>query len=280
MSTQPLRNPHHFPNSSYVSSLDAWAANLQSVVTREEARCVYVERVVHYKASSDMEHEFLVVYARHSSGASIVLGVDRNAEEHMDQATSARYALNKVMSVSNQGSAEDKGVTAFDGVEVSHNGTADPILTRHGPSIELNTLTFASNSINTGPNLHKLTVLLLVIRTHFPSYILLKHQCYFFARAAVLSLAAVFTGVEAPHAVNYALQGTWRGAHVSLYDAGKTALQNMMLLPLIEFPVLLVPAGLFALYTTVSLYDGCSVTGPRDRLEIRSVLDMSSYALY
>jgi len=32
--------------------------------------------------------------------------------------------------------------------------------------------------------------------------------------------------------------------------------------------VLLVPAGLFALYTTVALYDGRAVSGPRDRIDI------------
>jgi len=270
MASNDTRNLHLFPTSSYVASLDAWAANLQTAATYAEACNCIIERIVHYKASSDMEHEYLVVHSRHPSGAAVVLGVDRNAEEHMDQATSARYMMNKISSVSRleRPSDEDRGLVAFDGVEVSHDGTAEPIISRHGPSIELNSISFPSNS---PPTLHNLTVLLLVIRRHFPSYILLRHQCYFFARAALLSLCNIFSGIESPHPENYALQGTWRGAHVSLYAAGKTALQNMLLLPLAEFPMLLVPAGLFALYSTVSLYDGHSITGPRDRLEIRCV---------
>ena len=63
---------------------------------------------------------------------------------------------------------------------------------------------------------------------------------------------------------------TWRGVHVSLYSAGRAALQNMLLLPLIEFPALIVPAGLFAAYTAVKLYDGNVVGSEVDRRRIRS----------
>jgi hypothetical protein len=62
---------------------------------------------------------------------------------------------------------------------------------------------------------------------------------------------------------------TWRGVHVSLYSAGRTALQNMLLLPLVEFPVLIVPAGFFAVYSAVKLYDGNAVVSEVDRRRIR-----------
>jgi hypothetical protein len=62
---------------------------------------------------------------------------------------------------------------------------------------------------------------------------------------------------------------TWRGVHVSLYSAGRTALENMLLLPLVEFPALIVPAGLFAVYSTVKLYDGNAVGSEVDRRRIR-----------
>lgn len=62
---------------------------------------------------------------------------------------------------------------------------------------------------------------------------------------------------------------TWRGVHISLYSAGRTALQNMLLLPLVEFPALIVPAGLFALYSAVKLYDGNVVGDEVDRRRIR-----------
>jgi len=61
---------------------------------------------------------------------------------------------------------------------------------------------------------------------------------------------------------------TWRGVHVSLYSAGRTALENMLLLPLFEFPALIVPAGLFAVYSTVKLYDGNVVGSEVDRRRI------------
>lgn len=274
-----MRNSLLFPRSAHVHSLDAWSDRLRAPDTYEDAARCAIESITHYKASSDMEHEYLVVHARHSSGSAVVLSVDRNAEEDMGQATSSRYALNAILSYPSSGSdtaAKDQnaGISAFDGVEVSVDGTPQPIIARHGPSIELNTLVLSSSiddESTPGVNLHQLTVLLFVIRSHFPSYILLQHQCYFFARATVLSMSSIFKGKETPHPENYALQGTWRGAHVSLFAAGKTALQNMAILPLLEFPMLLVPAGIFALYTTLSLYDGHSVKGPRDRMDIRPV---------
>jgi hypothetical protein len=45
----------------------------------------------------------------------------------------------------------------------------------------------------------------------------------------------------------------------------------MLLLPLADFPVLLVPAGLFAMYSAVKLYDGNVVESEVDRRRIRSV---------
>jgi hypothetical protein len=56
---------------------------------------------------------------------------------------------------------------------------------------------------------------------------------------------------------------------VSLYSAGRAALQNMLLLPLVEFPALIVPAGLFAVYSAVKVYDGNVVESEVDRRRIR-----------
>jgi hypothetical protein len=43
----------------------------------------------------------------------------------------------------------------------------------------------------------------------------------------------------------------------------------MLLLPLAEFPALIVPAGLFAVYSAVNLYDGNVVENEVDRRRIR-----------
>jgi len=53
----------------------------------------------------------------------------------------------------------------------------------------------------------------------------------------------------------------WRCVHVSLYSAGRAALQNMLLLlPLAKFPLVVVP-GLFVVYSAVKLYDWNVVEG-------------------
>ncbi|KAI0064040.1 hypothetical protein BV25DRAFT_334870 [Artomyces pyxidatus] len=266
-----------FPLTFYSASLESWAADLHASCL--EADQCFLEQIVHYKAVNDMEHEFLLVSVRHPAGSLLYLGVDRNAEEGnpeqvSDKSSSSRYILDTLMNSSSSTSTSSPSTamppvgTAFDGVQISHDGTPAPILARHGPVLPLNTLTFPRATPSTRPSLLHLSVLLLVIRADFPSYVLLKHQCYFFARSTLLCLAALFDGAEEPHPEHGALQGTWRGAHVSFYEAGKTAVQNMLLLPLVDFPVLLVPAGLFALYSAVRLYDGHTVSNTDDRRKI------------
>jgi hypothetical protein len=55
-----------FPNTFYTTPLETWAAAIQR--QSSEAKQCFLEQVLHYKALSDMEHEFLVVYASHPSG--------------------------------------------------------------------------------------------------------------------------------------------------------------------------------------------------------------------
>ena len=301
-------NRHLFPNTFYTAPLETWANAIQRLSS--EAKHCFLERVVHYKALSDMEHEFLVVYASHPSGSKIVLGVDRNAQDLATAASkrksgsasqdtdttqpstvassSARYlntlvCAKSLLQFSSSSPEEEESHLAYDGVQVSHDGTPAPILAQHGSCVPLYTITFTSTSpsltmstsnppSNLGalrpPSLLHLAILLLTIRTHFPSYALLDYQCYFFARVTCLALIDLFGGVETE--LEEGKRGaTWRGVHVSLYSAGRTALQNMLLLPLVEFPALIVPAGLFAVYSAVKLYDGNVVGSGVDRQRIR-----------
>ena len=316
------KSPHLFPDTFYKDTLETWAAAIQQLPY--EAKQCFLDQVVHYKALSDMEHEFLVIYATHPSGSQIVLSVDRNAEEDVTQAatssesqqapppagsgssatamassslsSSARYLGTLVTRFGSQPSSpnENEGSSprpAYDGVQVSHDGTPAPILAHNGPSVALSIITFTSSHTSRSPtrtasassqnpdpepshrpSLLYLSVLLLAIRTHFPSYALLQYQCYFFARATCLSLIDLFSGTET-ELEEGRRASTWRGVHVSLYSAGRAALQNMLLLPLAEFPALIVPAGLFAVYSAVKLYDGNVVENEVDRRRIRCDYD-------
>jgi len=300
-------NHHFFPNTFYTAPLETWAAAIRRLSS--EAKQCFLEQVVHYKALSDMEHEFLVVYASHPSGSKIVLGVDRNAQDLATAASkhklcpasqdtdttrpstvassSARYfntfvcARSPLLPLSSE--EEGSSHLAFDGVQVSHDGTPAPILSQQGPCVPLYTITFSSTSppftaptstsasnsdARRPPSLLHLSVLLLTIRKHFPSYTLLQYQCYFFSRVTCLALIDLFGGVETELEKDKRA-ATWRGVHVSLYSAGRTALQNMLLLPLVEFPALIVPAGLFAVYSAMKLYDGNVVASEVDRQRIR-----------
>jgi hypothetical protein len=287
------KSPHIFPDTFYSAPLDAWATAIQRIPS-EAKRCL-IEQVVHYKALSDMEHEFLVVHASHPSGSKVVLGVDRNADvltaaqqhtptELVEAAgpssslrSSARYLSTLMNFCPSSPSLPEASPQqpAYDSVQVSHDASPAPILAQHGPSVPLSTVSFSPEPAGLGratrrPSLLHLSVLLLTIRTHFPSYALLQYQCYFFARATCLALVDIFGGAEVQHEEGQKA-ATWRGVHVSLYSAGRAALQNMMLLPLAEFPVLIVPAGLFAAYSAVKLYDGNVVESDVDRRRIRCV---------
>jgi hypothetical protein len=263
-------NPHLFPNTFYTPPLETWAAAIQRLSS--EAEQCFLEEVVHCKALSDMEHEFLVVSASHPSGSKIVLGIDRNARDlataacgrtpgsaSQDTDTTqpstvasswARY-LNtlvcaKSLPPSSSTSSSKSSHLAYDGVQVSHDGTPAPILAQHGPCVPLFHITFsstsppltASTSTSTSssnsdarrpPSLLHLSVLLLTIRTRFPSYDLLRYQCYFFARATCLALTDLFGGVET-ELEDGKRAATWRGVHVFGILPGSTALQDLLLL--------------------------------------------------
>lgn len=250
------------PKKFYTGPLRTWIQGVQRSLYAEE--CL-IERIVHYKCTAGMEHEFLLVLARDAADDALVLSVDRNASEE------ARFTSRASLPPENDPSSpldspSTTAVSAYDRVEVSHESNAGCILSRHGSIIRLNTLDFSSSS---RPSIRQLSILLRVIHEEFPHYAALQHQCYWFARAVFMSLCSLFNGIEKPDQEHHDLQSTFRGAHVSLYEASTTAVQNMMLLPLLEFPLLLIPASMVAMYTTFNLYKGHAVSTTSSRREVR-----------
>ncbi|THH15734.1 hypothetical protein EW146_g4790 [Bondarzewia mesenterica] len=232
----------------------------------EGSRC-YLDRVAHYKCKTDMEHEYLIIYIRDQSGYTGVMAVDRNASE--DEQFSS-FALSPSLDVapgdgsSANASASSSTTAAFDRVEISHDGSIECIIERRGPSICLDTLTFSKDS----PTVDQLSVLLQVVHKQFPDYAPLHHQCYWFARSIFLTLAELFDATEQQDPEHFGLMSTYRGAHVSLYEASSAAIQNMLLLPILEFPILLIPASLVAIYTTVKLCHGHAISNDSTRREV------------
>ena len=275
------------PNTFYALPLETWAAAIQQR-SSETKRC-FLEQVVHYKALSDMEHEFLVIYASHPSGSKIVLGVDRNARDSAPSLSTPVRAKSLPQSsfpCSPSSSEKESPHFAYDGVQVSHDGTPAPILARHGPHVPLYTITFSPTSPRLAassptspratsptssnpdpkrpPSLLHLSILLLTIRTHFPCYNLFQYQCYFFARVTCLALIDLFCGVEMKLKEGKRA-ATWRGMHVS-------SLQNMLLFPLVVLPafaVIATPGGLFSVFIAARLYEGNVVGRAVDRRRIR-----------
>jgi hypothetical protein len=156
------------------------------------------------------------------------------------------------------------------------------------------------------PSLLHLSVLLVTIRRRFPSYTLLQYQCYFFARATCLALMDLFGGVPVMDLEENKQVATWRGVHVSQYLAGCTVLlemlplavipallqkvlllsasaalqkllllvaspvlRKMLLLSLVSSPWLLVPAGLYSVYSMVENYYWKVVESEVDMQRIR-----------
>jgi hypothetical protein len=250
MSTTGENHPL-LPNTFFIAPLETWADAIQRLSS--EAEQCFLEKIDHYKALSDVEHEFIIVYASHPSGSQIVLGADRNAQDLAAAASkptsgSASQDTDTTQpSTVASSSGEESSHVAYDGVQVSHDGTPTPILAQHGPSVPLYTVTFSptsppltpststssSNSDARGPpSLLHLSVLLITIRTHFPSYDL---QSYFFAHVTCHALMDLFGGVETkPEKGKRA--ATARGVQVAAYSAGFTTLQRMI--PAVASPVL------------------------------------------
>jgi len=193
-------------------------------------------------------------------------------------------------------SEEESSHLAYDSVQVSHDGTPAPILAQHGPCVLLYTITFSSTSTSTTssnsdarcpPSLLHLSVLLLTIHTHFPSYDLLQYQCYFFARATRLALKDLFSGVQTD------LEGgkraaTWRGVHVSLYSVGRTvlgssvavgfrAVGDMLLSPVVVVPAPIKYASVLAAYSAMMLCEWYVVGNGADRRRISDKNIRQSY---
>jgi len=207
MKPEKPENPCLFPDTFYTAPLNTWAAAIQRAPL--DAQNCLIDWVIHAKAKSNMEHEFLLVGARHRSGAQIVLGIDRNAERPpvAPKGAASVGATSTASSMSYLGALTGPSTTsssfsglfsreAYDSVQVSHDGTPVPILAQHGPTAPLSSITFArtpaarSNDNADPPRrpLLHLSILLLTIRKYFPSYLLLQYQCYFFARATCLAL--------------------------------------------------------------------------------------------
>ena len=300
------QSPHLSPSAFYTTSLETWADAI--LCQSSEAEQCLLEQVVHYKATSGMEHEFLVVHACHPSSSQIVLGVDRNPQalaasiKQVSSATGPSSTLapftgylhrlmdvvSLLFSASLSSSNDTKGISprlAYDAVQVSHDGTPAPILAWHGPSVTLSTITFARSpprppalpckgdrelegQHSLRPSLLHLSILLLIIHTHFPSYVLLQYECYFFPRVTCLALIDIFGGVEIKHTEGRRA-ATWCGVHVSLWSAVPAALRYLLLLPLAEYRILAVPVKVFALYNALKIYDGIAVQMAVDRRKIR-----------
>lgn len=255
-------NGHHlFPDEYYSAPFNVWTTSIQS--TSEGSRC-YLDRVEHWKCKTDMEHEYLLVYIRDQSGYTGVMAMDRNASED-EQFSSLTLSPSLDGSLAANGHSNSKSTTpAFDRVEISHDGSIDCIVERRGMSVLLTTLIFPK----VAPTIHQLSVLLQIVHEECPHYAPLQHQCYWFARSIFVTLAELFDGIENPDSENIALMSTFRGTHVSLFEASSAAIQNMLLLPVFEFPILLIPASLMALYTTVKLCHGHVVSSENTRREV------------
>jgi len=257
-----------FPDTLYTTPLSTWAAAIQRAPL--DAQKYFIDWVVHGKAQSNMEHEFLLVGARHPSGAQIVLGIDRYAE----RLPVAPEGATSTASSKSSGPGTNSSFSSFlsrnadDRVQVSHDGTPAPIVERQGEFVVLSFVTFertatAGSDNDTDPrrpSLLQFSILLGTIRKHFPSYSLLEYQCYFFARATCLALIDLFGGVE--RELEEGRQATWHGVHVSFVSAACKALLLVLLMAAV------VPYGLWVLCGFIARLYGRKVVKNKDRHQI------------
>jgi hypothetical protein len=159
------KNPCLFPDTFYTAPLNTWAAAIQRVPL--DAQNCLIDWVMHAKAQSSMEHEFLLVAARSivpapkscwASIATLSVPPSPPRAQH-PQPVIAQLSLFPR--------------EAYDSVQVSHDGTPAPILQQHGRSVPLSFITFARTAAATArsdddadprrPSLLHLSILLLTI---------------------------------------------------------------------------------------------------------------------
>jgi hypothetical protein len=286
MPRKPHQSPYLFPDVFSTFPLKTWADVVFKELYLITEEC-FLEQVVHCKALSDMEHEFLVVCASHRpSGCQIWLGIDRIA----GGTTTKRVRCTSHVPSSTSASIKTAlPCLANDQVQVSHDGTPAPIIAQHGESVILSSVDFTSRPNAYGdvkrphPSLLHLAILLPIICKHFPLYMLLSYQCYFFARATCLALIDCFDGSEKGDSKARGA-GTWRGLHVSLWSAipgalcrlalGGVALAGLTLLSV--HPALLVPYGGLAVSGGWKLYRAISLQIAVNRREIRCAYPICS----
>ncbi|KAI0299163.1 hypothetical protein BC826DRAFT_906637 [Russula brevipes] len=261
-----------FPDTFYSTPLNTWAAAIQRAPL--DAQNCLIDWVVHGKAKSNLEHEFLLVNAHHPSGAQITLGIDRYAE----RPPVAPEGATSTASSKSSGPGTSSSFSSFfsrnadDRVQVSHDGTPAPILEQQGEFDVLSSITFAQTATAGSdddtdprrPSLLQFSILLRTIRKHFPSYSLLEYQCYFFARATCLALIDLFGGVERELEEGRQRRGAVCTSLLSRLRA--RALLPVLLIASVE--VATVPYGLWALYSCARLY-GWKVVKNKDRHQIR-----------
>ncbi|KAI0255747.1 hypothetical protein BJV78DRAFT_1151245 [Lactifluus subvellereus] len=263
-----------FPDTHY--SLEDWVVALRRAPSEAEQYCL--EEVVHYKARSDMEHEFLIVHASNPSGSKIALGIDRNAEASSTSRKLASCkssppppASCKSASFKSSPSSASSCKPAYDAVQVSHDGTPEPIFSQNERSgrlpVALSAISFRDPA-RLRPSLLALSRILLTIHCQFPSYALFKYQCYFFARGTCLALIDLCGGVETVHPEGRRTE-TWCGVPVSYWSTASDALPYIMPLFIPVYPPLIIPTGLHAVYKVVGLHKKHAERKAMDRLKIK-----------
>jgi hypothetical protein len=230
---EQIETPPLLPGFVFTTSLETWIRTAMD--QHIDAEQYLLEEVVHYKALTAMQHEFLVVCASHPTRSSIYLGIDRNG--------GSLAALKQVFSevgsgLSSSSSSSRTGMcqgSAYDTVQISYDGTPNPILALYEATAKLSTISFAPLENAAGkeegprPSLLHLSILLLTIRENSPRYPLLQYNCYFFARATCLALKKRFGSTETRHTDEWQ-EDTWCRMHVSRWSATPNVVKSSVLL--------------------------------------------------
>jgi len=155
------KSPHQFPDTFNKTTLGTWAAAIQRLPY--EAEQCFLDQVVHYKALSDMEHVPRRLHhsslrlsnrakcrpchpatSSESQQAPPLAGSGSSATATASSFLSslARYLgapITRSSFGSQLSSPDENGGSsprlAYDGVQVSHDGTLAPILAHNGPSV-------------------------------------------------------------------------------------------------------------------------------------------------
>jgi hypothetical protein len=209
--------PYLFP-PVFIVDVETWAQKLQAIRLDILNQC-FVTSIAHMKMTKGKGHEYLLITVKYGAGSNrptTQFITDRNIRD--DQSGSAQSLGSNsrgsriVSAPSHSLSPSDSCLTSpsktpIGADDLVSGGQIKGIIHRVSPSVLLRQTTFP----DPGVFVLDLTVLLPLVHSHRPNYIVNENQCYWYADSIYSMAHTLFSGTEQIDPDHGHLRGKYKG---------------------------------------------------------------------